>query len=182
MYFRIKNFLEIKKSGRESRYLKIFIINLLVLHAIWVSAHLLLVSQELINPWKLGGYGMYTVPHDQPRTHVFLQEGKTKRWTELENSGNRLVTRNFEQFNHNNIFKCRFPSERSLVGFFDENPSLRRKPLVIAVSKIVFSRYPIKIERRIQTQIEIAWSSNREWFGYRGKICGRDYSGKVKYD
>ena len=182
MSFKIISFLEMKISDGDNKYLKLFTIFLLILHAFWVSTHLFLVSKDLINPWKLGGYGMYTVPHDKPRIHVFLQEGKTKLWKELQDSRNGFVTRNFEQFNHNNVFRCRFFSERSLIGFLDENPHLRHKPIVIAVSKIVFSRYPIKVERQIKAKIEIAWSKNREWFGYRGKICERDYSGKVKYN
>ncbi len=181
MFFNLKNWSDLNGWGEKNPYLKFFTITILSLHLVWVSVHLLFVSKDLINPWKLGGYGMYTVPHDAPRTHVFLQESTTKRWTELDYSKNKFATRKFEQLNHNNIFKCRFPTERSLAGFIDENPHLRYQPLVIAVSKIVFSRYPIKVERQIRAKIEIAWSKNRESFGYRGQICGRNYSGKVKY-
>ena len=181
MFFNLKDWSDLNGWGEKNPYLKFFIIIFLALHFVWVSLHLFLVSEDLINPWKLGGYGMYTVPHDSPRTHVFLQESTTKRWTELDYSKNKFVTRQFEQLNHNNIFKCRFPTERSLAGFINENPHLRYQPLVIVVSKRVFSRYPIQVERQIRAKIEIAWSKNREFFGYRGQICGRKYSGKVKY-
>lgn len=39
---------------------KATIVGLVVLHSAWIVFHMILVSRELINPWKLGGYGMYT--------------------------------------------------------------------------------------------------------------------------
>ena len=39
---------------------KLVIVALVVLHSVWIVVHLNLVSRDLINPWKLGGYGMYT--------------------------------------------------------------------------------------------------------------------------
>ena len=40
---------------------KLVIVALVVLHSVWIVVHLNLVSRDLINPWKLGGYGMYTI-------------------------------------------------------------------------------------------------------------------------
>ena len=47
------------------------LVGLVVLHSVWIVVHLNLVSRDLINPWKLGGYGMYTTAHPNPGLHLF---------------------------------------------------------------------------------------------------------------
>ena len=42
---------------------KAVIFGLLALHTVWIANHLRLVYQDRINPWRLGGYGMYTRPN-----------------------------------------------------------------------------------------------------------------------
>ena len=49
---------------------KIILVSLIALHAVWIGIHLNLVSKNLINPWKLGGYGMYTTANNGPVLHI----------------------------------------------------------------------------------------------------------------
>jgi hypothetical protein len=57
-----------KPSGWSAQ--KVVLLGLISLHATWIVFHLTLVSLELVNPWKLGGYGMYTTVHPKPGLHL----------------------------------------------------------------------------------------------------------------
>ena len=69
---------EISDNSRGSFALKLLVGLLLLAHAGWICVHLNLVAREQINPWKLGGYGMYTVPHYKALTHVFVIQDKSQ--------------------------------------------------------------------------------------------------------
>ncbi|MEM7236656.1 MAG: hypothetical protein AAF501_02350 [Pseudomonadota bacterium] len=157
---------------------KILIGVLLAVHVAWICTHLTLVSKELIDPWKLGGYGMYTVPHSFARSHVYLYDQGQQDWHELEdNQANSFA---FDTANHLPAFRCRIPTEASIVGFLDDNPHLRFKPITLALSEVVFSRDPIGSSRKLYGNVEIAWGGT-ERFGYRGDVCGKAFDGSVDY-
>lgn len=153
---------------------------ILAVHVGWICTHLWLVKNERINPWKLGGYGMYTVPHLNLRTHVFLFDRSANNWAELQREPPQFSTFRFNAANDWHVFRCRpFDTEKIKI-FFDENPHLRFRSLLIVVTEIRFFRYPVKITREAVQQVEIAWSGE-EKFGFRGNACGETYSGTADY-
>ncbi|MGF1552793.1 MAG: hypothetical protein ACFBWO_09860 [Paracoccaceae bacterium] len=156
------------------------VVVLLALHVGWVATHLSLVANERINPWKLGGYGMYTVPHKNPLAHVFLYDRQAGRWRELPRSAGKFNSFAFDTANHLHVFRCRPPSEASLVGFLDENPHLRHRELTLVISELAFLDDPIRAERQAQSRVQIAWGG-RGRFGYRGEVCGERFEGEVAY-
>ena len=83
MFSASTNHAEIPDHKRRDFALKIFVGLLLLAHVGWICVHLGLVAKEQINPWKLGGYGMYTVPHYTALTHVFVIDDNSKKWFEL---------------------------------------------------------------------------------------------------
>ena len=153
---------------------------ILAVHTGWICVHLWLVSNERINPWKLGGYGMYTVPHLNLQTHVFLFDRSRNNWAELRREDLQFGTFRFNAANDWHVFRCRpFDAEKISI-FFEENPHLRFRPLLIVVTEIRFDRYPIKVTREAVQKVEIGWSG-KEKFGFRGDVCGKTYSGTVAY-
>jgi len=50
---------------------KWIIAGLLILHIAWIGNHLRWVANDEINPWRMGGYAMYTVPSLGQRILVF---------------------------------------------------------------------------------------------------------------
>src|SRR5262245_1176834 len=46
---------------REINFRKWAVVAILVLHVGWIANHMRLVANDRINPWRLGGYAMYTV-------------------------------------------------------------------------------------------------------------------------
>lgn len=153
---------------------------LLSVHLVWICLHLVLVAGEEINPWKLGGYGMYTVPSPDARTHVYIFDESGGKWIEIPRRQRGFESFEFDRRNHLHVFRCRAPSEASIVGFLDQNPHLRYRPLTLALSEQLFDRSPVAVRRQIYAKVEIAWAG-RTRFAYRGAICGKTFEGAVDY-
>ncbi|MEL6768575.1 MAG: hypothetical protein AAFP17_15445 [Pseudomonadota bacterium] len=160
------------------RWLKLVIFALLALHTVWVAVHLRLVSEGAINPWKLGGYGMYTVPHPFPRLHVFAINRETRTWSEL--SVGTFSSYRFDLASDLHTFNCRMAGASALSAFLDDNPHLRRMPLTLALSRETMTEEPIGARRQIYATTEIAWS-DAETFTYRSEVCGSTSEGRVTY-
>lgn len=165
---------------RHAFALKLLIGALLLVHTAWICIHLALVAQERINPWKLGGYGMYTVPHPDALTHVYYFDETAAKWVEIPRKARRFNSFAFDSRNYLHVFRCRPPSEASIVGFLDENPHLRHRPLTLALSEQVFERKPVVVKRQIYAKVEIAWAGETR-FGYRGEICDQTFAGELDY-
>ena len=161
--------------------LKLLVGLLLLAHVGWIFVYLNLVAREQINPWKLGGYGMYTVPNLKAFTHVFIIDDKSQKWSELARHRRLFNSFQFDFKNFLHVFRCRAPSDESIVAFMDENPHLRYRPLVLALSENRFTRNPIGTNREIYAKAEIGWAG-KTIFGYRGEICGKPFEGKVTYN
>jgi hypothetical protein len=151
-----------------------------LMHAAWIIGHLYLVNKDAINPWKLGGYGMYTVPFPRALTHVYVFDESQQRWSEVLRARKAFNSYLFDSRNNLHVFRCRPITEHSLVGFFDENQHLRYRPLTVAISEVGFKREEAAPVRKILTSIEIAWDSEKK-FGYRGQACGVRFGGTVSY-
>ena len=78
MFSKSTNHPEISDRKRAGFAFKLLVGLLLLAHVGWICVHLNLVAREQINPWKLGGYGMYTMPHYKALTHVFVIHDKSK--------------------------------------------------------------------------------------------------------
>ena len=180
MFSKSTNYAEISDHKRVGFAFKFLVGLLLLAHVGWICVHLNLVAREQINPWKLGGYGMYTVPHSKALTHVFVINDNSKKWFELARHRHLFNSFLFDLKNFLHVFRCRASSEGSIVAFLDENPHLRYRPLVIALSEMRFTRKPLSSNREIYAKVEIAWNGET-LFGYRGDICGKSFEGRVKY-
>lgn len=163
-----------------SRVQTLIIGGLLALHVSWLCVHLWLVQSHQINPWKLGGYAMYTVPHLNPLTHVFVFDDAGQKWVELERRKALFNSYQFDKTDFLHVFRCRPPGLKSLIGFMDENPHLRYRPLTIAISERQFFKDPIRAERHPVMTLQIAWAGQTK-FAYQGQICGESFEGSTPY-
>ncbi|HUF57244.1 MAG TPA: hypothetical protein VMM55_11865 [Thermohalobaculum sp.] len=167
-------------GGRARLARRVLVGLLLFAHATWICVHLGLVAAEEINPWKLGGYGMYTVPHKDPLVHVFLLDAETQEWREIPRALRSFNTYRFNRANFWHVFRCRPPSSRSLVAFMEENPHLRYRPMTIVLTEVNFVRQPIAAKREAHATLQIAWGG-KERFGYRGEVCGKAVEGTADF-
>ncbi len=144
---------------------------LLLVHVGWISIHVSLVANEQINPWKLGGYGMYTVPNPRPRVRLYEGLAEDRR---LVKGG--YYSRAFADDNRRFVFRCTEISQNSLENFFRKNRKLIGKQLTVVVEERAFLHDPIRTEKRVRGVTQIKWKSDFS-FDYRGKICGDQYLG-----
>ncbi|MEL6478642.1 MAG: hypothetical protein AAFR17_15030 [Pseudomonadota bacterium] len=159
---------------------KLAVAGLLLVHTIWICVHLGLVAGERINPWKLGGYGMYTVPHLRALTHVYLFDEAQQGWTELKRSERLFNSYRFDRANNLHVFRCTPPSSEALSAFMDDNPHLRYRAITIVLSEMRFSRDPVGESREAVASVQIAWGG-QERFAYQGQVCGTAFQGETDY-
>ncbi|MEM7633785.1 MAG: hypothetical protein AAF299_04450 [Pseudomonadota bacterium] len=148
---------------------------LLLLHSIWIIVHMNLVSRELINPWKLGGYGMYTTASPRPKLQLFdMRFGPTPMdWNAYNADG-------FTQENHRFAFRCAQFSEASMQKFFNENSLLVGMPIQFVIWERRLLREPIRIEGAAHSLLAIRWTG-ADTFRYAGQVCGKTYDGQIKF-
>src|SRR5262245_62766746 len=103
---------------------------LLILHIAWIGNHMRLVASGQINPWRLGGYAMYTIPNPTARPLIFD--------TSIPDMPIRARLMQFElatRFtNASRQFRCADVPAKALIALFDENIDLIGKNLAIVFS------------------------------------------------
>src|SRR5262245_56211162 len=101
---------------READYRKWLLTGLVIAHIAWVANHLRLVANDQLDPWRLGGYGMYTVPSPDVKFQVF-DKAEPNSSVPVEkrafNAAQRFT-------NPSRIFRCAPVTPEALRSFFDE--------------------------------------------------------------
>ncbi len=151
------------------------IIGLLTVHVSWIVFHMNLVSKDLINPWKLGGYGMYTKPNNKARLRVYDIRDKTKRL-----SKKTYASKNFRDENLRYIFRCRKITEEAFLIFLRDNPHLANVDLRFLIRERKFTRSPVAVKWVPHSVAEIKWQQSDK-LTYSGSVCGEEYSGEIEY-
>lgn len=142
---------------------------LLILHIGWIANHMRLVATGQINPWKLGGYAMYTVPALVPKFQVYDAD-----FPDMPAEVNAIRYEAAESFtNVGRTFRCAPVPPAALRGFFAENANLIGKHLAFIYTDVRFYRNPRSIKREIQGVIELSWQDERT-FTYRSRFCGKE--------
>ena len=147
---------------------------IIVLHTCWIVFHLNMVSQGLLNPWKLGGYGMYTIAPPKAMLHVF-----DRQFPGVEAPISKKSHHKFRRENNYFNFLCQPLKEKSLQGFFRSNPDLVGHTLRFFVSQNKFLRNPIRSKRRAHSILEVTWTGPST-FQYTGQVCRKIYEGQLK--
>jgi len=152
------------------------VIALVTVHTSWILYHLNLVSKDLINPWKLGGYGMYTKPTNRAKLRLYDIRSKTTRISKRD-----YTSRNFRNSNLRYVFRCRPISEKSFLIFLRDNPHLANVDLKFMIREREFTRNPIGTKWVPHSVAELKWPQEDK-FTYSGEVCGTKYSGEVAYN
>ncbi|MGE4249981.1 MAG: hypothetical protein AB7F09_11345 [Parvibaculaceae bacterium] len=144
---------------------------LLVLHVMWIANHMRLVAQDQINPWRLGGYAMYTVPPPGYRVRVYEAgfPDQPLRVNHLQYEAAIWFT------NPGRTFRCADIPTAALRSFFNENPDLIGRSLIFVHSERRFVRVPPSTKRQVQALVQVNWQDAQS-FTYTTKICGKEGS------
>lgn len=148
---------------------KLTVLGLLALHIVWIGNHMRLVANDQINPWRLGGYAMYTVPNLSLRMQVY-----DASFPDMPIEVNRLKYELALRFtNATRTFRCANESAAALRAFFDENSTLIGRQLVLVYSERRFVRVPPSTKRQIQGMVIVTWQDERS-FTFTNRFCGRE--------
>ncbi len=153
---------------------KIVLVGLILLHSVWIIIHLNLVSQGRISPWKLGGYGMYTIPNPRPKLFVYDMNFSPYRVSPKE-----LKLREFVMKSRAMVFRCQPYPEPALIALFQENPDLVNRKLRLVTVERKFLHNPIRSETLPHAVMDIKWPEPG-FFKYAGTFCDKSYRGKVQ--
>lgn len=142
----------------------ILLVSVFAAHCCWVAAHLWLVAGEKVNPWKLGGYGMYTQPAPQLAVKVFTISDDASFAAEWEPSRFRgeavLLETGAIGFSGNlgRVFRCRPVPTYAVKAFLSMNAHLIGKPTLIQYVENKFVNGAV--QRGPQGQVAVRWAGS----------------------
>jgi hypothetical protein len=163
----------------NSKILNFVIIAALVFHVLWIVNHFRWVTNGQIDPWKLGGYAMYTVP--PPRVTLVLLNLQNPAAPRRIDPGIYSMTRYEAMTTFTNIkraFRCAHVKAEELKVFFEENPQLRGNNLGFLYLENKFIQNPVATKRVRQGRVTIIWTGS-DRFEFTSDFCGNREAGKV---
>jgi hypothetical protein len=161
----------------EVDYRKWLLSALVIAHIAWIANHLRLVANDEINPWKLGGYGMYTVPDPNSRYRVVARADQNIP-VPIQKRGFDLAQR---FTNPARTFRCAPVAPEALRAFFKENRNLIGRDIAIIFSERRFYRTPPSINRELQGGVLVSWP-DMNTFTYTNKFCGVESTGSASFE
>lgn len=144
------------------------------IHCIWLSTHAYLVSQDKINPWKLGGYGMYTGPSPRPYAEVSFKNIENDGFTVIP--WNQLNFQGYHSASFHHNFYCKKITAKELDVFFQDNKHLRGHDIQIQVKVNAMQKDPISKIRKTISIVDIHWETQYK-YTYHVQYCkGETYT------
>lgn len=159
--------------GKRHRLARGILFGLLAAHTAWMCVHMYLVAVDKIDPWKLGGYGMYTIAPPKPTVRAFVRVqtlGKVKINTD---------DRRFRRANNGFRFKCAPIEPSTLAVLLEDNPKLRGQNFEFGIVTLEMLRDPI---RMVNTPWIVAFARHQGGGSYElvQQFCGERISDTVQ--
>jgi len=147
---------------------QLVLLALFAVHTGWIGFHLTLVEDERINPWKLGGYGMYTRPQASPFYEVEVLADPADEEGEWVDEFDDWA---FYDQTMRTTFHCEPFNIAAMKQFFDENGALVGKDLKIYALTTKFERDPIRLEPVYVGAAKVIWQDLQR-YTVSGSFCG----------
>jgi hypothetical protein len=142
---------------------------LLVIHIAWIANHMRWIANDQINPWRMGGYAMYTVPLPAARIQLFDAD--------FPDTPIRAKLLQYERAtrltNYDRTFRCANVPASALLAFFEENQDLIGRNLAFIYYERRLVRTPPGAKRVTQGMVVVIWRDERS-FSYTNRFCGRE--------
>jgi hypothetical protein len=150
---------------------KWIIAGLLIVHIAWIGNHMRWVANGEIDPWKLGGYAMYTVPDPSVRLRVYL-ENRPDTPIQVKKSSRYYLATYFA--NIDRAFRCADIPAAALLAFFEENTGLIGSNLAFIYSDLRVVGDPPSVKRMMQGMVVVTWQDTQT-FTYTNRFCGNEH-------
>ena len=164
----------------RTHWKRMTIYGLLLVHTLWVTQHLYLATQDAVNPWKMGGYGMYV----EPKRGVYIDVERVDENGEI--SGDRITsidTYELYRWNWNFNFYCKPVTEKSLVRFIEDNEQLQLVDHKIELFAYRFAANPLRTDPYLIGTVDVSWLSG-DRLAYEVRMCGEniDRAGELRVE
>ncbi len=140
---------------------------LLIIHTYWIGTHMCLVANGKINPWKMGGYGMYTGPSPRPSLKVY-QENSDGEFKKIPREQLRLYR--YKQANYHYNFYCKTVTPDELNIFLEDNPQFVGKNINLKVKGQFMTTKPIERVIKTISTIRVRWKNSTQ-YNYQMEYC-----------
>jgi hypothetical protein len=140
---------------------------ILVCHILWMVFHLSQAATDSINPWKLGGYGMYVQPNKSAYTEFWLRDSQSEALSALD-----LDVANFKTKNLKFNLHCKPPTASSFQVLFKDNPEIVGKELKLEIMAPEFMHEQLRVDYRKVAEMYIEPRDEKS-FVYSGTVCGK---------
>lgn len=142
---------------------------LLLLHLGWIFNHMRWVVNDDINPWRLGGYAMYTVPNPATAFQVY-----DAAFPDMPVPANTKRYEAAERFtNPGRAFRCAPVLPAAMQAFFEENGNLIGRTVALVFTERRLHRHPRSVGREMQGVVDVTFQDERT-FTYRSRFCGTE--------
>ena len=151
---------------------RLLLLLIFIVHALWASHHMLLHHQDKVNPWKGGGYAMYTIPSPQPEA-VVLYESNLDEWQQVDPSNLTL----FNKQRKHNTYYCKIFTEKDLLVLLSTNPQIIGMNTEIHFVKWVMNKFPITMEQHQYGGVRLFWPDDGVYSYVHQNCDGKIYRG-----
>ena len=153
---------------------------LLALHSLWVLNHLRLHAERSINPWKGGGYGMYTIPAPNQDWIVHSSasaEMRPSAANRKKRASTGFLLEHHVLANKNRWRRCAHLSHSSMAGFVQANRKILEPYIIVRAVESVFDpstrKHPRKQIGRVKLEVRDGY------IYYVSRMCGEEKSGRT---
>jgi hypothetical protein len=154
---------------------------LLIVHSVWILNHLRLVAGDKINPWKLGGYGMYTVPDPRQRLAILVETEGGFREIDQRTLNMEGFREHMPFADQSRSFRCIAPPEAAIASLIRDNYPLKHTAMAIVYIERAFDKAKRNVVNDTRGQMIITWEDLAE-LTYSNTLCGIETSGRIRIE
>lgn len=151
------------------------LLGLLLVHSVWITYHLSLVARGAVNPWKMGGYAMYTKPSSGVDVVVnVIKNTNREDKTDTVIPGTyrpRLLA--FYRKNWDFNLYCKPVTAASLIQLFSDNPRFENEDLFLELFAYRLQISPLSQNPEKIAEVEVFWQDQNS-FSFQTNTCGSD--------
>ena len=150
---------------------------LLICHIAWIANHMRWIANDQINPWKLGGYAMYTVPDLAARLVVVdpaFSEAPVRVSLTRYLAAQRFI-------NPGRVFRCAHMTAEAIRALIYENRHLIGRNIALIITESRFVHDPPSLKRGMQGRVLLTWHDMKT-FTFVSNFCGSEHTETTTWD
>lgn len=159
---------------------KYILFGILIVHGLWITHHLTLVAVGAVNPWKMGGYAMYTKPSKSSDVVINIIDQYDEEGGVSLDPFNSYIpfVKDFYRMNWDFNMYCKPITHDSIIQLFEDNPRFTNEDLLIEVYAYRLKSEPLRQITEKMSETKIFWQDNNH-FSVSANVCGKSIPEKI---